>query len=244
VNRRVVLVDAHRGASKTHPENTIAAFRAAVDAGSDSVEFDVRLTADGHPVVIHDDTVDRTTDGVGGVSDLELSELRRLDAGTWKDPGFRGERLPTLDETLDVLAAVPRINMELKAVGPALAELAISFIERRRLHHRIMVSSFHLPYLVRVKNRLPVVWTHHFLDGDLPDGFWDGDGRFVNSLGLPWEHVDANVVAEIHRRGRAVWSFTVDDPDRAVALAAAGVDAITTNDPRTVMGGLAGAGYR
>jgi glycerophosphoryl diester phosphodiesterase len=238
------MVDAHRGASAHHPENTIAAFRAAVDAGADSVEFDVRLAADAEPVVIHDETVDRTTDGAGAVSDLPLAELRALDAGSWKHARFSGERLPTLEETLAVLESTPRINMELKTEDPAIVEVAVAAIERRRLHHRIMASSFHLQHLVRVKMRLPSVWTHLFLDETLPEGFWDDEGRFVNSVGLPWESVTADLVAELHRRGRAVWTYTVDDSDRALELAAAGVQAITTNDPVAIAGVLEWAGYR
>lgn len=242
--RPVVLVDAHRGASVHHPENTLAAFRAALDAGADSIEFDLRLSADGHPVVIHDPTVDRTTDGRGRVAALAFAELRALDAGSWKDPDFSGERLPTLDETLDLLEGVPRINIELKTEDPAIADTTVAAIEARRLHHRVMVSSFHRQHLLRVKHRLPGVWTHLFVEEPLPDGFWDGDGVFVNSLGLPWEGVTADRVDHAHGRGRAVWTYTVDEPEKALALAAAGVQAITTNDPELIIRVLSEAGYR
>jgi len=244
MRRPIVLVDAHRGASAHHPENTLASFRAAVDTGADSVEFDLRLSADGHAVVIHDETVDRTTDGTGTVSDLPVAELRALDAGSWKNARFSGERIPTLEETLTVLGSTSRVNMELKTEDPAIAEVAVAAIERRRLHHRIMVSSFHLEHLVRVKTRLPGVWTHLFLEPPLPDGFWDGDGRFVNSLGLPWQSITTGLIDEFHRRGRAAWTYTVDDPDRALELAASGVQAITTNDPESIIRVLGESGYR
>ncbi len=94
---------AHRGAMGTHPENTLAAFRAAVDAGAHMIEFDVQLTKDNKMVVIHDGTVDRTTDGTGKVSELTFDEIRNLDAGSWKSPEFAGEKIPTLDETLSVM---------------------------------------------------------------------------------------------------------------------------------------------
>src|SRR5438067_10660640 len=106
------LVIAHRGASGTHPENTMAAFRRAVDVGAGMIELDVQLTRDRHVVVIHDATLDRTTDGRGPVSAVTLAELRRLDGGGWFAPGFAGERVPTLAE---VLAAVHvPVNVELK----------------------------------------------------------------------------------------------------------------------------------
>jgi glycerophosphoryl diester phosphodiesterase len=244
VNRHVVLVDAHRGSSASHPENTLAALRAAIAAGADSVEFDVRLSADGHPVVIHDEEVDRTTDGAGEVASLSLAEIRGLDAGAWKGADFVGERVPTLAEALDVLVAAPRINMELKTPDSRMVDVAVHEIERRRLHHRVMVSSFHLEHLVAAKRRLPAVWTHLFLEEPLPDGFWKDDGRFINSLGIPFDHVTAEVVAGLRERGRAAWTFTVDDPETALRLAATGVAAVTTNRPGQMLRWLEQSGYR
>ena len=96
---------AHRGYSAVAPENTLPALAAAVLGGATFVEFDVRTTADGVPVVIHDRTVDRTTSGTGHVRDLSLDEVRELDAGSWFSPAYAGARVPTLAETLDLLAA-------------------------------------------------------------------------------------------------------------------------------------------
>jgi glycerophosphoryl diester phosphodiesterase len=239
-----VLVDAHRGASVSHPENTVAAFRAALDAGVDSVEFDVRLSRDGKPVVIHDETVERTTSGEGEVGKLTLVELRDLDAGSWKAPRFAGERIPTLDETLDLLASAPRINIELKDENPRLVGITVEAIESRRLHHRIMVSSFHLQHLVAVKNRLPGVWTHLFLEHPLSHQFWSREGRFVNSFGVTRKHVTDALVTSFRGHGRAVWAWTVDDPREALGLAAVGVQAINTNDPVRIIEALEGGGYR
>jgi glycerophosphoryl diester phosphodiesterase len=244
MSMHTVLVDAHRGASARCPENTLAAFRAAVEAGADSVEFDIRLSADGEVVAIHDSSVDRTTDGRGEVHGLTLAELRSLDAGSWKSPDFAGERIPTLDEALAELALAPRINVELKTEDPRIAERTAEAIERRRLHHRIMVSSFHLPHLLAIKNRLPGVWTHLFLEEWLSEGFWEGEGRFINSVGLPYEQASEGLVRAIQDQGRAVWVFTVDEERDALELAAAGVQAITTNRPAAIIRALSEAGYR
>jgi glycerophosphoryl diester phosphodiesterase len=244
MSRQTVLVDAHRGASASCPENTLAAFRAALEAGADSVEFDTRLSADGEVVVIHDSSVDRTTDGRGEVDALTLAELRSLDAGSWKSPDFAGERIPTLDEALAELARAPRTNVELKSEDPRIAERTVEAIERRRLHHRIMVSSFHLPHLLAVKNLLPGVWTHLFLEEWLPEDFWEGEGRFINSVGLPYEQAGEGLVRAIQDQGRAVWVFTVDEERDALELAAAGVQAITTNRPAAIIRALTEAGYR
>ncbi len=163
-DHKIVLVDAHRGASVSFPENTLAAFEAGVAAGADSVEFDVQLSADGVAVVIHDDTVDRTTNGTGAVSELTLAELQSLDAGSWKAPSFAGERIPSLDEALTLLTKYVRINMELKSADPRLAERAIEAIERHGVHRRLMASSFHLQHLLTIKERLPEVQTNYLLE--------------------------------------------------------------------------------
>src|ERR1700682_5975434 len=113
-----VLNIAHRGGSGTFPENTLSAFRAAIEAGADMCELDVQLTRDGKVVVIHDDTVERTTDGQGEGAILTLEELQRLDAGAlFKEGAQRGERIPTLDEVFELTRGRCGLNIELKATG-------------------------------------------------------------------------------------------------------------------------------
>src|SRR6266704_6290544 len=105
---------AHRGASARAPENTLAAFAEAVRLGANAIELDVHLTADGVPVVIHDGTVDRTTNGRGEVAAMTLKDLRRLDAGAWFSSRFRGERIPTLEESLEFARGRCAMNVEIK----------------------------------------------------------------------------------------------------------------------------------
>ena len=243
-DHKIVLVDAHRGASVSFPENTLAAFEAGVAAGADSVEFDVQLSADGVAVVIHDDTVDRTTNGTGAVSELTLAELQSLDAGSWKAPSFAGEKIPSLDEALTLLTKYVRINMELKSADPRLAERAIEAIERHGVHRRLMASSFHLQHLLTIKERLPEVQTNYLLEKQLPAGFWQADGRKIDSIGLHWEHASAAVIADLREHGRPTRVWTVDDPLQALRLAAMGVESITTNDPIGILLILGGGGYR
>ena len=239
-----VLVDAHRGASARCPENTLAAFEAAIACGADSVELDVQLSADAVPVVIHDDTVDRTTNGTGAVAQLTAAELASLDAGSWKSPSFRGERIPTLDQCLWLLAGTVRINIELKARDLRLAGLVVAAIEQRGLHRQVMVSSFHLELLAAVRARLPGVRIHHFLERELAPGFFERDGRIVDSVGVAKEYVTPEVVAWFRAAGRPTWVWTVDDPADALRFAAMGVESITTNDPAGILAALADAGYR
>ena len=123
---------AHRGASDTHPENTLAAFREAIRLGAQMIEFDVALTRDGQLVLMHDATVDRTTGGSGRVSDLKLAEVKALDAGSWKGQPFKEERVPTLDETLAMMPENIWLNVHLKGS----VELAEKVTRRIVAHQR------------------------------------------------------------------------------------------------------------
>ena len=125
-------VAAHRGGGHTRPENTLAAFREAVRLGAHQIELDVRRSADGALVVIHDETVDRTTDGRGAVAALPLAELRRLDAGRSHGPAFAGERIPTLDEVLDAMPPDVWLNIEIKRGEPIAGDVARLLAERGR----------------------------------------------------------------------------------------------------------------
>lgn len=132
---------AHRGAMKTHPENTIPAFRAAVKAGAQMIEFDVWLTSDNKMVVLHDATVDRTTDGKGKVADLKLAEIRKLDAGSWKSSEFTGIRIPTLKEVLDMMPYNIWLNIHIKEEGK-LPDMVAGLIKKQgRLHQAFLACN-------------------------------------------------------------------------------------------------------
>ena len=129
---------AHRGASDTHPENTIAAFREAIRLGAQMIEFDVALTKDGKLVLMHDRTIDRTTDGSGRVEEWLLADLKKLDAGSWKNNRFEGERIPTLSEALNMMPDNIWLNAHLKG-GVELAEKSARLIaSKNRLHQAFL----------------------------------------------------------------------------------------------------------
>jgi len=129
---------AHRGAMETHPENTLVAFREAIKAGAHMIEFDVQLTKDNKMVVIHDGTVDRTTDGTGKVSELTFAEIRKLDAGSWKSLEFAGERIPTLDETLSIMPYNIWLNVHIKGGKDIALCIAKKLAEKERLHQAFL----------------------------------------------------------------------------------------------------------
>lgn len=131
-------VCAHRGASASHPENTLAAFREAIRLGAQMIEFDVALTKDHKLVVMHDATLNRTTNGQGPVSDFTLEELKQLDAGSWKDSRFQGEQIPTLDETLAIMPENMWLNVHLKGGATLAEEVTKRLVATERLHQSFL----------------------------------------------------------------------------------------------------------
>ena len=154
------LVIAHRGYSCAAPENTLAAFEAALRAGADLLELDVRLDADGVPVVLHDDTLDRTTDSRGAVGDLGSTDVRAADAGAWFAPVFAGQRVPTLREVVDLVARYPRAGLlvEFKgAWGPAAASGAVGSLRTAGVAGRSIVQSFERSTVAALRDVAPDV---------------------------------------------------------------------------------------
>ena len=129
---------AHRGAMVTHPENTLTAFREAIRIGAHEIEFDVCHTKDDQLVIIHDPTVDRISNGTGKIAELTLEEIQRMDAGSWKDPQFKGERIPTLSETLSIMPENIWLNIHLKGGRELGEKLARVIAGENRLHQAFL----------------------------------------------------------------------------------------------------------
>ncbi|MDD4363712.1 MAG: glycerophosphodiester phosphodiesterase family protein [Atribacterota bacterium] len=146
---------AHRGASAYCPENTLAAFIKAINTGIKYIECDIRLSKDGHLVVIHDKKIDRTTNGKGIVSDFNLTDLKKLDAGLWFGPKYKDERIPTLSEVFDLLEKYKDIKLVLEIKDsnyfPEITEKAVNMIKKRNMINRVNVSAFYWDVLEKVK---------------------------------------------------------------------------------------------
>jgi glycerophosphoryl diester phosphodiesterase len=221
------------------PENTLAAFRRAVAIGAPMIELDVQLTRDEEVVVIHDWTVDRTTDGRGRVHDATLAEIRRLDAGAWFDASTRGERVPTLGE---VLAAVPiAVNVELKPVGDdGLERRAFAVVEAAGATGRVVFSSFDPGALDRLRRHAPgaalaVLWDDASAGGS-DEASMGAAVRWAERVGARALHVRKDCVtpaamAVARAAGLPVRAWTVNDPADSTRLAAAGVEGIFTDYP-------------
>ena len=234
---------AHRGASLVAPPNTLAAFRRAAELGADGVELDVHLSADGVPVVIHDFTVDGTTDGSGPVAAMTLAELKQLDAGRRFGAPFAGERIPTLEEVLEAVGGRVLLNIELKSTSPrdtGLERVVIALVERHGLSQRVLLSSFNPISLWRAKRLAPHIAVGLLHAPELPFPLRRGWFGFLfrHEARHP-EHtmVNARYKAWAERRGYRVNTWTVDEPSEMRRLIALGVDGIITNAP-DVLGGI------
>jgi len=235
----------HKGASHDAPENTLAAFRLANLQGADGYELDVQLSRDGVPVVIHDFSVDATTDGSGRVSNLTLGELKRLDAGSKFSAAFQGERIPTLSEVFDVMEPHMIVNVELKTASlgdNGLEDAVIRLIRERNLQDRVILSSFNPFSLLRVRRRAPELKVGLLYALDLPLVLRRAWFRLLvrpDALHPHHKMVDVAYMAWAQGRGYQVNTWTVDDPQEMRRLAGLGVDAIITNRPdvlRSVLG--------
>jgi len=210
---------AHRGASAYAPENTLAAFKLAVRQNADGIELDAKLTADNHIVVIHDQTLERTTNGEGKVSDLPLNRLQELDAGGKFDQSFRGERIPTLHEVLEAVGKETFTNIELTNYASprdSLPEKVAEIIKQHGLQERILFSSFNPISLRRIHKILPKV-PLGLLAMPGFSGLWARSfiGRWVPYQALhPFvRDTHKNLVNNCHKGGYRVHTYTVNQPE-------------------------------
>jgi len=229
-------VIAHRGFSSKAPENTLAAVRAAIDVGADMVEIDVTLTADDHVVVFHDETLDRTSDGSGEVFRFTLSELRKLDAGSWFSPAFAGERIPTLDAVLAEVEGRILLNVEIKseAVDRGVVATVASAIRERGMTDQVVISSFSPAALkemhgVAPEIRTAVLFNHTLHTGQ--DAVEIVTGVDASVFNIKRTRLTPKMLQRCHEHGIPVGIYTVNKPRRMRRLVKKGVAAIFTDHP-------------
>jgi glycerophosphoryl diester phosphodiesterase len=243
------LVVAHRGASSEEPENTVAAFQAAVRAGADVVELDVRLTSDRIPIILHDPDVSATTDGRGPVHGLSLAEVKRLDAS----PGA-GDRheIPTLAEALEAIEGTGSagVNLEIKNIpgepafdSPAEAVLraALDVLERSGFRAPVLVSSFNWITIERSRELAPPLPTGFLTIGAVdPRAALDYARQRGHAFVLPQSAAllgsGPGFIDEAHAEGIRVGTWTVDDESELATLFGWDVDAVASNDPSLALG--------
>lgn len=233
-------VIAHRGASGSAPENTMAAFRKAVEFGAGFIETDLQLSRDARLVAVHDDTLDRTTNGSGPVSAKALHELRQLDAGSWfRAPDqqaphpFAGERIPTIEEIL----AFGReheigLHLEIKPTGPSGAEHAIvGALHASGEIARSVVLSFSPSVLKRVRQLEPLVMTGFLFSERFPAAVATAVEAGARQLLPRTDRVTHDLVTEAHAHDLKVVTWTANSPEEMQRMISAGVDGIITDYP-------------
>jgi glycerophosphoryl diester phosphodiesterase len=251
-HRKEVWNIAHRGASAYAPEHTLAAYRLGERMKGDYIEIDVQMTKDGHLIVMHDETVDRTTNGSGRVKDLTLAEIKALDAGSWFNeaypeyakPEYAGLRVPTLEEVIREFRKGSRYYIETKSpeLYPGMEEKLLEILDRYGLTHKealkkrqVIIQSFSRESLLKVHRLNPDIPLVQLYDAEASGSITDEELRTVKEyaigIGPNYRRIDREVVRRAHRHGLAVNPYTVNSKEEMRRLIGWGVDGIITNHP-------------
>lgn len=230
----MLTITGHRGAPDEAPENTLASFKKAIELGVDCIELDVRKTIDNKLVVIHDKTVDRTTNGTGLVETYTLERIKKLDAGSWFSDRYKGERIPTLEEALEViLDSDVFVEIELKDSG--IEEMVGELLENIGAHKNIIISSFDSSVIKRFKESFqyfPTVLISNRYSDDL---IMHTISSLANRIDLYYLHVSKDLVRKIHLSCLTINAWVIDKLDDLKNMINMDVDNITTNKPRLIL---------
>ncbi|WP_413066178.1 glycerophosphodiester phosphodiesterase [Siminovitchia sp. 179-K 8D1 HS] len=234
---------AHRGASGHAPENTMPAFQKGVEMKADYIEIDVQMTKDGKLVIIHDATVNRTTNGTGAVKDLTLEELKQLDAGSWFSEKYAGEKIPTFEEVLDAFRGKTGILIELKLPEryPGIEEKVAEALIERNMHKpgnkKIVIQSFNHESIDKSKKLLPLL-PHGVLLGDewadVTDEQLAEFAAYADYFNPTLSIVTPELVDRVHAAGMKIYPYTSRSQEQAYELFSLDVDGIITDYPEHV----------
>jgi len=225
---------AHRGASALAPENTIAAFEKALELGADAIELDLHVSCDGELVVIHDDTLDRTTDGQGPVHARSLQELKQLDAGRWFGERFAGQRIPTLAEVLELFAGKVPLALEVKggsAFFRGIEERVVSVLREHQVISQVAIASFDHHALLRLKELEPSLRTAALLVGRPVSMPVVAKACRADAMAVECGLVTNTEVAVCRAAGLQLVVWVVNEPSRMRYFVDLGVDGIITDRP-------------
>jgi len=222
----------HRGGATGYPENTLIAFRKAVELGADGVEFDVQLTKDGEVVVIHDEFIDRTMNGSGLVKNHTLKELKMMNVGEFFSSDFKEEKIPTLKEVLEIVKGLEIINIELKNYlsYPKLEEKVLKLVDQFKIRDKVIISSFNHYSLEKVKKLQPAAKTGALLMSKMINPSDYVFKRGFNSLHMHFLTFDQKIIEKSHFMGIETCAYTVNYPSAAADLLKNGIDMIITDD--------------
>jgi glycerophosphoryl diester phosphodiesterase len=236
-----VLVIAHRGFSGAAPENTLAAFRKAIEIGCDMIELDVHLTRDGQVVVIHDESLERTTNGRGKVKDYTLAQLKKLDAGSWFSSQFSGEQIPTLKEVLQLAKGKVPVCLEIKTKNldllsiRDLADKAWAEVRNAGMENQVIFFSFHPYALERIQEKDARVWVLFLYQKPWNYVHEITGGRSFPALGLNHSHLTKDKIVALRQKGMKIKVWTVNEEADMEKFIPWQVDGIITNHPEKLI---------
>jgi glycerophosphoryl diester phosphodiesterase len=229
--KSVIWKVAHRGASGEAPENTIISFQRAIAQGADVIETDARLSKDKEIVLIHDETVERTTDGRDKVSQLTLKEIKSLDAGSWFGKEFSGEKIPTLSEALEVIRGRTKLNIEFKGKDPLLVPKVTNFLKDEGFIKEAILSSFDYSFIEEAKRLERRVTTGLLFATPAQRGTSFPYWKWADLILPRYNLVSEDLVKRAHSKSLKVIVWTVDEPEEIKRLSDLRVDGIASNYP-------------
>lgn len=228
----VTKIIGHRGGTAGYPENTLINFRRAVSCGADGVEFDVQMTKDNQVVVIHDELIDRTMNGRGLVKNYTLKELKKMNAGEYYDPKFIDEKIPTLDEVLEIAKYLPIINIELKTFisYPGIEKKVLDILEEHKVKEKAIISSFNHQSLLKVRELDPEIKTGALFTAKMIDPVEYVLKHGFDAVNVQFLTADGELIKKAHDNRIEVNVYTVNYYESALELFEMGVDTIVTDD--------------
>ena len=233
---------AHRGASMVCPENTMAAFRQALHENAYGIELDVQLSKDGEMIVIHDPTIERTTNGTGAVKDLTVSELKHFDAGSWFNEAFSGETIPLLEEVLVWMKETQLVlNIELKIYHPdtGIEQAILDIIHRHQLKDRIVLSSFNLDALKKCRKLDDSISLALLISENATDAVKKSHSIGAEAIHAPPDFMFTAEAARAKADGLPIRLYTVNDLDVLNDIALPEVESLITDAPAKLRSALA-----
>lgn len=235
---------AHRGASAYAPENTLAAVEKAIEIGVDFIEVDVRITIDNIPIVIHDATLNRTTAGKGRVITLPYQKIKRYDAGSWFDPCFHEERVPSLNEVMRTALPHTKILIELKGsqiAQPLISRRLLELVDKFDAADKVIFQSFNATIIKSLAKENPLLTVNQLVNYANPKTAYFRDRlpkvgnifrlHYHSALNPNHKWVTPDLVKKVHDEGKKIFCWTVDEPSKMKYLCELGVDGIITNKP-------------
>ena len=231
------IVIAHRGAAGEAPENTLASFKLALEQNCDAIELDVHLSADDRVIVCHDDKIDRTTNGSGYIREMTLDQLKRYDAGSWFGEKYEGERLPLLEEVLDLIPSHIMINIEIKNTTmtyDGIEQKVYDILVNKHRVNQVVISSFNHQSLYEIKEldnniKIGLLYSHKFVsDEEYVKLFGD---RKVYSMHPSHKILNKHVITNLRDEKLEVYPYTINDETLATKLVESGVTGLITDFP-------------